>query len=410
LLAVGTPYKENSITQIASGAAREHRLSDFYTTVYTGEGSARLAQRIPIARVRASVTRELGRRAFPGVPPELVRLKASAYEIGYVASRRLHFPKVAARLTFVVKERFDRAMADALRHSKARAVIGMWGSASATLASCKRANRVGVLNYVNSHPRVANQLLRDIAGAPPDHQEMVPERIIAAVEREMEAADLLLVPSEFVARQLRALGYPDERIAVEPYGVDLSAFSPAVSGRQRAPNAPLHVLCIALVTHRKGIRTLVAAARKLQKDGVEFHLSGPIVEPALLKNLPPNFHYEGIRVQSEVIQAMQEADVFVLPSVEDSYALAVLEAMATGLPPIVSDHVGVAERLEEAVTGTIVRAGDVDELVAAIVAHRDVEKRERIGEAARRFVQANASWDEYAAHVLERIETAVAAR
>ncbi len=409
-LAVGTPYKENSITQIAGGAARRNMLSDFYTTVYTGARAARLAQRVPNARIARSLEREFGRRSFPGVPPETVRLKASAYEIAYVASRRLHLPKIASRLTFVVKERFDREMAGALRVSQARAVVGMWGSAAATLACAKATGRFGVLNYVNSHPRVINRLLRDLADVPAGHHEYVPPQVIEAVEREMGAADLLLVPSEFVASELRALGIADERIAVEPYGVDLSAFRPPAAGRPRSTNGTMHVLCIALVAHRKGIRTLVAAARRLEHEGFVFHLSGAVVEPSLLEGVPSNFRYEGIRVQSEVVAAMQAADVFVLPSIEDAYPLAVMEAMATGLPPIVSDHVGVAERLENGVTGSIVPAGNVDRLVDAIAAYRDADLRERVGSAAERFVRTNGSWDMYAANVLAHIEARIMAR
>lgn len=409
-LAVGTPYKENSITEIARGAARREMLGDFYTTVYTGAGAARLAQRVPVARIARGLVREFGRRSFPGVPPEKVRLKAFAFEIAYVATRRLRLPKIASRLTFVVKDRFDAGMARALRRSQARAVVAMWGSASATLACAKATERFGVLNYVNSHPRVINRLLRDIAGAPAGHQEYVPPRVVEAVEREMAVADLLLVPSAFVARQLRAVGIPDDRIAIEPYGVDLSAFRPPAGGRLLSGSEIVHVLCIALVAHRKGIRTLVDAARRLQGEGFMFHLSGAVVEPSLLEGLPSNFAYEGIRVQSEVVAAMQAADVFVLPSVEDSYALAVLEAMATGLPPIVSDHVGVAERLENGVTGSIVPAGDVGRLVDALVAYRDVELRERIGNAAQNFARANGSWDTYAANVLGHIEAGMARR
>lgn len=409
-LAVGTPYKENSITEIARGAARRAMLGDFYTTVYTGAGAARLAQRVPMERVARGLVREFGRRSFPGVPPEKVRLKASAYEIAYIATRRLHLPRIASRLTFVVKDRFDAGMAKALGRSQACAVVGMWGSASATLACAKETERFGVLNYVNSHPRVINRLLREIADAPTGHQEYVPMRVVEAVEREMATADLLLVPSAFVAHQLRAVGVSEDRIAVEPYGVDLSAFRPPAGGRPRSDTGIVHVLCIALVAHRKGIRTLIDAARRLEREGFMFHLSGAVVEPSLLEGLPSNFAYEGIRVQSEVVAAMQAADVFVLPSVEDSYALAVLEAMATGLPPIVSDHVGIAERLEDGVTGSIVPAGDVGRLVGALVAYRDAELRERIGNAAQNFARSNGSWDLYAANVLGHIEAGIARR
>jgi glycosyltransferase involved in cell wall biosynthesis len=60
--------------------------------------------------------------------------------------------------------------------------------------------------------------------------------------------------------------------------------------------------------------------------------------------MPENVRWAGARLQGGVGAAMRDADLFVLlPSVEDAFGLVTLEAMASGLPVIVTDHVGASE-------------------------------------------------------------------
>jgi glycosyltransferase involved in cell wall biosynthesis len=79
---------------------------------------------------------------------------------------------------------------------------------------------------------------------------------------------------------------------------------------------------------------------------------------------------------------------FVLPSVEDAFGLVTLEAMASGLPVVVTDHVGASELISNRKDGMIVPAGDAESLAAAIaelVEHDDM--RRTLGSAARKLVQ-----------------------
>jgi glycosyltransferase involved in cell wall biosynthesis len=108
---------------------------------------------------------------------------------------------------------------------------------------------------------------------------------------------------------------------------------------------------------------------------------------------------------------MREADVFVLPSLEDSFGLVVLEAMATALPVVVTDHVGASEVIDSGVTGVVVPAGDEAEMKSAIRRLADdPELRVRVGRAARDRVVTDRSWASYGTNALAAFAAALGGR
>jgi glycosyltransferase involved in cell wall biosynthesis len=204
---------------------------------------------------------------------------------------------------------------------------------------------------------------------------------------------------------LEEIGLPKERVVVEPYGVDLSAFSPADRmHRQGKRNGAFRCLYVGQISHRKGVALLLEAARRLRGRPIEFVLVGPMVSPEVLRDPPDNLHYWGATVHGGVPQIMREADLFALPSLEDAYPLVTLEAMACGLPVIVSDHAGTSELITHGEDGLVIPAGDVTALVHAI--ERLLEDdclHTAMGAAGRRRVEGGHSWADYADRVLDLI-------
>lgn len=223
------------------------------------------------------------------------------------------------------------------------------------------------------------------------------------VEAELEAADMILVPSRFVAEQLRGRGVPAEAIEQIPYGVDLSAFYPNAE-KAEAADSPLDCLCVCQMAHRKGIPLLLETARSMAGLPIRFHLLGPVVSPEVLENLPANVRYEGAGLPEKVAVRMRQADLFVLPTLEDACALVVLEAMASGLPVVTTTHNGSGEVLENGVEGFVVPAGDRTALREALVELvEDASLRRRMGEVARKKVEGSYSSETYGRRVLHAI-------
>lgn len=404
-LVVATPYREGSVVAIAREAAKSGQLARFYATLYTAKFLS-VARHVPFAALRRRFEREIGRRELAGIPAELVETVARLPELAHVVARRLPSAQTpAGRLMYGVKERFDRAVARRLGGVDWDAVIGMFASAELTLRQARSSNRLGVLNFVNSHPLYHNRFLKELGGLRDGDHELVPPNVVQRVERELEMASLVLVPSRFVARQLQEVGLPKNRVAVEPYGVDLSAFSPAPEGHGKVRRDGLHrCLYVGQISHRKGVPVLLEAARRLQTQPIEFELVGPMVSPEVLRDAPANVHYLGPTVHGSVAEMMRGSDVFALPSLEDAYPLVTLEAMASGLPVIVSDHAGTSELITHGQDGLLIPPGDAAALAQAIERLvQDDQLSFAVGAAARRRVEEGHSWAEYANRVLDLV-------
>jgi glycosyltransferase involved in cell wall biosynthesis len=103
--------------------------------------------------------------------------------------------------------------------------------------------------------------------------------------------------------------------------------------------------------------------------------------------------FHGFLEQPSLARLYAQADIFVLPSVAESCSMALLEAMAAGLPLIVTKVGGTIELVEHGYNGLMVGAQNVDDLSAALqTLARDPAQRERFAAANRRLVRERFSW------------------
>lgn len=403
-IVVTSPYRENSILAIARAADAERSLECFCSTLYFA-GAQPWASRIPV--FGRKIARELGRRAFPGISASRIRTVASPAELLHVLARRMigrRLPLISNAMMYWVKEQFAQGVASRLPVHAADSLIGMYAASWESFREARSRGLVCCLNFVNSHPVDQNRYLRELAGVrDAAHQELIPPWVARRVEAELEAADMVLVPSRFVAEQLRRRGVAEEAIEHIPYGVDLSAFHPDTPKPERGV-AFVRCLYVGQMAHRKGIPLLLETARSLTGMPIRFHLLGPVVSPEVLDNLPENVEYEGAGLPGRVAERMRRADLFVLPTLEDACALVVLEAMASGLPVVTTTHNGSGEILNEGVEGFVVPAGDRVALREALI--HLVENpglRRSMGEAARKKVESAYSWEAYGRRVLDAL-------
>ena len=158
---------------------------------------------------------------------------------------------------------------------------------------------------------------------------------------------------------------------------------------------------------------LIDALAKLRERGVDAHLivvgDGPerdaLIRRAALHDVAPWITFTG--ALSDVRPALAAMEVFVLPSLAETFSNAALEAMAMALPVVLTPTGGASEMVGEA-EGIILGGADlVDAIVRALHAlHADAERRRRMGAAARERVRSVFSWhamiDAYAALLLDR--------
>ena len=145
-------------------------------------------------------------------------------------------------------------------------------------------------------------------------------------------------------------------------GADLSAFAPDGAGASEGGD-PFTFLFAGHAGRRKGVDVLLQASEHLTQQGHAHRLqfAGGANEAVFAETDAP-VERLGYLDRPDLAAAFRRADVLVLPSRHDSFGRVVVEAMATGLPVLLSEHVGAKEVVTEGETGWVVPAEDVDAL------------------------------------------------
>jgi glycosyltransferase involved in cell wall biosynthesis len=225
----------------------------------------------------------------------------------------------------------------------------------------------------------------------------------AQKQREMELADLVLAPSAFVEATIREF-HPDKKIARACYGVDLDFWRPAeAEAAPRAPRSPLQFLYAGRVDIRKGIPPLIEAWSRAGLKDAELVLVGTWnLAEARRASLPAGVSFRGPKSQPDLRSSYQAADVFVFASFFEGLALALLEAMACGLPVIASEVVAGMDLVTDA-TGHRVRAGEIEPLVEALRWFSTHRERLPDMKRAARATAERFSWENYRRSVSEAV-------
>ncbi len=202
---------------------------------------------------------------------------------------------------------------------------------------------------------------------------------------------------------------PDLPLVTIPNGVETELFSPASDEAER----PFTIICVARLIERKGQHHLLRALAELQvicAPSVRLILVGTGDAEAQLRELADSLQvanavtFKGFVSREQMPPLYREADVFVLPSQQEGMSIALLEAMASGLPVIVTDTGGTAELVTQGQNGEIVPWGDVPALTRALhnLLITESERRQMGAESRRRALQFG--WPVLAARYIKLCE------
>jgi glycosyltransferase involved in cell wall biosynthesis len=220
--------------------------------------------------------------------------------------------------------------------------------------------------------------------------------------RVFRALDRVLVLHQAMGREMASLGIPPAKVQVIPNSVEIPP-EPVPMPSPVSPETPLSLLWVGRLSTEKGLEILLEAGKILAKEGrtVEIHLvGGPDpdrdAEPELKRLTAdlggkPNVHFHGSR--SDVPDFYALGPVFVLPSRSEGMSNALLEAMAWGLPCVVSNIPANRALVEDGREGLLFRNGDPASLARVLTRlHRDLTEEggilaQRLGEGARRRME-----------------------
>ncbi|HWT80998.1 MAG TPA: glycosyltransferase family 4 protein, partial [Candidatus Methylomirabilis sp.] len=176
--------------------------------------------------------------------------------------------------------------------------------------------------------------------------------------RDIALADLVLVPSDHIAETLVEHGTSRQKIRVVPYAADCRRFRPLAGKRH---DASCTFLFAGGITQRKGIKYLLEAWSRVRRPGWKLQLLGALPKnPEPLSPFLDQVELLGRVAHADVPARMAAADVFVFPSLFEGSAVVTYEALACGLPCVVTPAAGSVVR--DGVEGFLVGPRDVNGL------------------------------------------------
>ena len=396
---VSNPGAVPEIPHLAAGLARASALR-CYLSPFGGDiprAVNALRASAPKA-LRRRLDLELGRRTLSGELPLDKVVSCGAFaEMLFVAAQRLRLP--APALGVLVRERnrrFDRIVADQI-NSHDDALVAPTGAARASFAKSKEYGISSVLLSSISHHRFAAAILAEEEELQPHFASTLQyhtfgKREISLLDEELQLADLIVVLSSFQARTFVEAGIEPSRIEVVPPGVDTELFRP----QARTLSSPFRILFVGQLTQRKGLSYLLDAFRSLSIPGAELWLVGrPVGASNLWTAATPGVTHIPHVPRAQLPALYHSAHVFVLPSLVEGFPLTTLEAMATGLPVILSSNTSGADVVTDGCEGYIVPIRDPEAIARALMAvWSDPDRRLAMAGASRRLAE-RLTWRHY---------------
>jgi glycosyltransferase involved in cell wall biosynthesis len=223
-----------------------------------------------------------------------------------------------------------------------------------------------------------------------------------ALPQKIHHAAFIICISEFCKSQLMRISAPDtwQKLHVVRLGI-LPQLAESGTNREQShfgrenQSTQLEVLCTGRLVGAKGQGILILAAAALVQRGhsVRITFIGDGEDRALLEQLVDTAGvrsaviFAGARSHAHVLETLRASDLFVLPSFAEGVPVALMEAMAIGVPCISTFIAGIPELIRHQEDGLLVPAGSVEELIAAM--ERMIlngDERQRFRESAREHV------------------------
>ncbi len=386
----GTQHSHQAALALQKVGMLQNYVTGFY---YKTTGVlAKLVQILP-SKYASKLERELLRRRKEYLHQNLIRTY-SMLELIYVLSTRLKFTrKWSSNILHWRNKNFDKKVARMVEMTRPAAVICFDTCAINTFNACKDTGAIAILDQSVGHLKSGVRILREEAELHPEFASTllgsIPDWLVEQSMAEALAADKVLVASEYVKNTLIENGVTPSRIYVLPYGVDINRFHPII----KPDDGIFRILFVGGISQRKGVKYLLEAFKQINLFDAELVLVGGEAGLNDLKSYEGIFRHLPHVPYREVHTLFQSADIFVYPSLHEGSALAIYEALASGLPVITTPNSGSVVR--DGIEGFVVPIRDIESLMEKILLlYNNKELRGRMSVQARKRAESF-TWQAY---------------
>jgi glycosyltransferase involved in cell wall biosynthesis len=288
-------------------------------------------------------------------------------------------------------------------------VQGIMGFCTELFDKAEELGALKVVDCTNSHPTTYHGYWqRECDLWCPGEKVPIPWWMFSRMNRELERADLILCPSDFVRDTMLLNGIPKQKCFVNPFGVNTEIFRK----REGPPSTP-RFISVGTICLRKGFHYLMRAFELVKTEW-------PDAELIVVGDYKSDFRKERPKWEgkfthfkrlphSELSELLQTCTAFVFPSMEEGFARVIPEAMGAGLPIIASYESGAATLVNDGVEGYIVRGRDPDHIAEVMIrVTKDREMNQGMGAAAYTKGAACNSWQDYGDRLLSKYSELVA--
>lgn len=337
---IAHPTGNQFVRALLAWVEKEKRDYRFFTTL--GFSHERLAKLPGVVRQR------LKRRSY-----DIPAARMSAFAGKEIA--RLLFRPHAPRAVDAIYRALDQEITKALRTTSTTpgAVYLYEDGAADTFEYLQDSGVRRIYELPIAWHTVSRSLLNEEAVRYPDWAETLgapndPPEKLARKNRELALADRIIVPSKFVFDTLPAEVRSQKEILISPFG------TPPLPAVQARAKGPLRILFAGTMSQRKGLADLFEAMKLLRTKTCELVVLGAALKQMEFYTSRCSFTYCAPRAFSEVLELMSTCDLLVLPSIVEGRALVQQEAMACGLPLVVTRNAGGEDLVIEHETGFLV--------------------------------------------------------
>jgi len=240
------------------------------------------------------------------------------------------------------------------------------------------------------------------------------EKLTSPIAKQMmkgyKNSSVISAPTKTMRSYLLKMGIPEDQVKIWGRGVELDRFSPNFRDirffdKYRACNTK-KLLFVSRLVKEKETNTLIRLHHLLKENRPDLSLviTGDGPDRRRMEKNMPNAIFTGKLTGIDLATAYASADVFVFPSITETFGNVVLEAMASGLPVVAADAGGPSDIIQHEKTGLLIKPKDENAFYNAVATLiDDKNKTLRIQSAAHRYA-VNQDWEQLSEVLFKRLE------